>query len=105
MEIKDILEKVKSRYDKEKAGDFKGSFSFEIEGGDPKEFTLSIKNDGLEITEKIEDSADCIIKTDLDTFSDIVNGEKSPISEYMKGKLKIKGDLGSALKLNELFFS
>ncbi|MGC9383545.1 MAG: SCP2 sterol-binding domain-containing protein [Kosmotogaceae bacterium] len=105
MKIKEILEKVKNRFDKEKAGDFRGSFSFEIEGGDPKVFTLSIKDDGLEITEKIEDSADCTIRTDLDTFSDIVNGEKSPISEYMKGKLKIKGNLGSALKLNELFFS
>ncbi|MFO7882385.1 MAG: SCP2 sterol-binding domain-containing protein [Kosmotogaceae bacterium] len=105
MEVKEILEKVKMRFNKEKAGDYKGAFSFEIEGGNPKEFTISIKDDGLEISEKIEDSANCLIRTDLDTFSDIVKGEKSPISEYMKGKLKIKGDLGSALKLNELFFS
>ncbi len=105
MNIKEIFEKVKGKFDKEKAGDYRGAFSFEIDGGNPKEFTISIKDDGLEITEKIEDSADCLIKTDLDTFSDIVEGEKSPISEYMKGKLKIKGDLGSALKLNELFFS
>lgn len=54
MNIEEILEKVKSRFNGEKAGDYRGAFSSEIEGGNPKEFTIFIKDDGLEITKKLK---------------------------------------------------
>ena len=33
----------------------------------------------------------------------IVAGEQTPTSDYMTGKLKIKGDMGAAMKLQKLF--
>ena len=33
----------------------------------------------------------------------IANGEANPTTAYMTGKLKIKGDMGAALKLQKLF--
>ena len=33
----------------------------------------------------------------------IVAGEQNPTSAYMTGKLKIKGDMGAAMKLQKLF--
>ena len=33
----------------------------------------------------------------------IANGEQNPTAAYMSGKLKVKGDLGQAMKLQKLF--
>ena len=37
------------------------------------------------------------------TSQKIVAGEQNPTTAYMTGKLKIKGDMGAAMKLQKLF--
>jgi putative sterol carrier protein len=36
-------------------------------------------------------------------FERVVRGEQNPTTAYMSGKLKIKGDMGAAMKLQKLF--
>jgi putative sterol carrier protein len=38
-----------------------------------------------------------------ETFDKIVSGEQNATSAYMTGKLKVKGDMGAAMKLQKLF--
>ena len=38
-----------------------------------------------------------------ETFEKVVKGEQNPTAAYMSGKLKIKGDMGAAMKLQKLF--
>src|SRR5207302_1988382 len=47
--------------------------------------------------------ADCVISTTSETFLKIANREQNPTAAYMSGKLKIKGDMGQAMKLQKLF--
>ena len=47
--------------------------------------------------------ADATITASGETFDKIVAGEQNPTTAYMTGKLKIKGDLGAAMKLQKLF--
>ena len=47
--------------------------------------------------------ADATITTSAETFAKIVAGEQNPTTAYMTGKLKIKGDMGAAMKLQKLF--
>ena len=47
--------------------------------------------------------ADTTISTSEDNFLAITRGELNPTSAYMTGKLKIKGDMGAAMKLQKLF--
>ena len=37
-------------------------------------------------------------------FEKIVAGEQNPTTAYMTGKLKIKGDMGAAMKLQKIFW-
>ena len=41
------------------------------------------------------------ISTSQETFEQIIAGEQNPTSAYMTGKLKIKGDMGAAMKLQK----
>ena len=50
-----------------------------------------------------EHDADCTISASEETLLKIASGEANPTTAYMTGKLKIKGDMGAALKLQKLF--
>ena len=46
--------------------------------------------------------ADCVIKVSPENFMKLVKGELNPMAAVMTGKVKIKGDMGVALKLQSL---
>ena len=46
---------------------------------------------------------DCTISTRPRLLEKVVKGEQNPTAAYMSGKLKIKGDMGAAMKLQKLF--
>ena len=43
------------------------------------------------------------LTTSQEDFEKIASGDMNPTSAYMSGKLKIKGDMGAAMKLQKLF--
>jgi putative sterol carrier protein len=47
--------------------------------------------------------ADTTITASADTFRKIASREQNPTAAYMSGKLKVKGDMGQAMKLQKLF--
>ena len=47
--------------------------------------------------------ADCIIEINNENFSKILNKKMSSMSAFMTGKMKIKGEMGIAMKLSSLF--
>ncbi len=46
--------------------------------------------------------ADCVISTSMDTFMKLKNGDINPMMAVMTGKVKIKGDMSIAMKLQSL---
>ena len=46
--------------------------------------------------------ADCIITTSMETFNKLKSGDLNPMMAVMTGKVKIKGDMGIAMKLQSL---
>lgn len=47
--------------------------------------------------------ADCIVSVGLEDFLALTKGQLNPMTAVMTGKVKIKGDMGTAMKLNSLF--
>lgn len=46
--------------------------------------------------------ADCTITTSVDTLMKLKSGDLNPMMAVMGGKIKIKGDMGLAMKLQSL---
>jgi putative sterol carrier protein len=97
---KEFFDNLESRADESKLAGMSNSYVFDIEG--EGQWCVSVADGKLSVTEGGGD-ADATISTSAETFDKIVAGEQNPTTAYMTGKLKIKGDLGAAMKLQKLF--
>jgi putative sterol carrier protein len=76
------------------------TYVFDIEGAGA--WTVAIVDGTITVTEGVGEG-DCTFSTSEENFEKIVAGEQNPTTAYMTGKLKIKGDMGAAMKLQKLF--
>jgi putative sterol carrier protein len=101
MAAKDFFESLPGRADANKLAGVNNSYFFDIEG--EGKWLVDVRDGGLNVTEGEGTDPDVTITTSSDVFDDIVAGKQNPTTAYMTGKLKIKGDMGAALKLQKLF--
>jgi putative sterol carrier protein len=100
MSAREFFEGLESRVDKSKTAGMNNSYLFDIDGAGT--WKVDVQDGDVKVTQD-EDSADVTITTSEDTFEKIVSGEQNATSAYMTGKLKVKGDMGAAMKLQKLF--
>jgi putative sterol carrier protein len=99
--VQEFFETLPSRADTSKTDGMSNSYAFDIEGAG--QWTVKVEDGGVHVVEGIEDGADVTISASQEVFEKIVAGEQNPTSAYMTGKLKLKGDMGAAMKLQTLF--
>jgi putative sterol carrier protein len=97
---KEFFDSLEGRADTSRTAGMTNSYLFDIEGAG--KWTVSVDNGKVSVTEGGED-ADAVITASEETFEKIVSGEQNPTSAYMTGKLKVKGDMGAAMRLQKLF--
>jgi putative sterol carrier protein len=97
---REFFETLESRVDPAKAAGLNATYRFEIDGSGS--WLVDVDDGKVSVTENGGD-ADCTISTSSETFLRIANGEQNPTAAYMSGKLKVKGDMGQAMKLQKLF--
>jgi putative sterol carrier protein len=99
--VQEFFENLPSQADTSKTAGMNNSYSFDIEGAG--QWTVKVTDGSVTVGDGMDDAADCTISTSQEVFAGIVAGEQNPTSAYMTGKLKIKGDMGAAMKLQKLF--
>jgi putative sterol carrier protein len=97
---RDFFDTLESRIDSSKTAGMNNSYLFDIEGAG--KWKVDVQDGNVTVTENAED-ADVTITTSEETFAKITSGEQNATSAYMTGKLKVKGDMGAAMKLQKLF--
>jgi putative sterol carrier protein len=98
--VSEFFEQLPSRVDPGKTAGLNNSYVFAIEGAGT--WTVKVA-DGAVTVDDGDTGGDCTISTSAETFEKVVQGEQNPTAAYMSGKLKIKGDMGAAMKLQKLF--
>ena len=80
--VQEFFEGLPSRVTADRIAGMNNTYVFDIEGAGEADATFSASEE---------------------SFEKIVAGEQNPTTAYMTGKLKIKGDMGAAMKLQKLF--
>jgi putative sterol carrier protein len=97
---REFFESLESRVDPSKAPGMNASYKFDIDGAGS--WNVDVDDGKVKVTEDGGD-ADTTISTSAETFMKIAKGEQNPTAAYMSGKLKVRGDMGQAMKLQKLF--
>ena len=100
MSTREFFDTLESRVDTSKTAGMNNSYLFDIEGAG--KWKVDVQDGSVKVIEDAED-ADVTITTSEETFEKITSGEQNATSAYMTGKLKVKGDMGAAMKLQKLF--
>jgi putative sterol carrier protein len=100
MSTKEFFDTLETRVDKSKTAGMNSSYIFDIEGAG--KWKVDVQDGSVKVTEGADDG-DVTITTNEETFEKITSGEQNATSAYMTGKLKVKGDMGAAMKLQKLF--
>ena len=98
--VSEFFEGLPLRVDPSRIAGMTNTYVFDIEGAGT--WTVAIVDGTITVTEGASD-ADCTFSASEESFQKIVAGEQNPTTAYMTGKLKIKGDMGAAMKLQKLF--
>ena len=98
--VREFFEGLGSRVDPSKTAGMNNSYVFDIEGAGT--WKVDVRDGSVSVAEGGGD-ADCTISASEETFQKIARGEQNPTTAYMTGKLKVKGDMGAAMKLQKLF--
>jgi putative sterol carrier protein len=100
MTAREFFESLESRIDPSKTAGMTNSYVFEIDGAGT--WKVDVQDGSVSVTEGGGD-ADATISASEETFGQIASGDLNATTAYMTGKLKIKGDMGAAMKLQKLF--
>jgi putative sterol carrier protein len=97
---REFFESLPARADSSKIAGMNNSFLFDIQ--DAGVWLVTIEDGVLSVREG-DGEADATISATEENFRRILTGEQNATAAYMTGKLKIKGDMGAAMKLQKLF--
>jgi putative sterol carrier protein len=98
--VNEFFETLPEKVTADRIAGMTNSYVFDIEGAGA--WTVAIADGTLTVTDGAGE-ADCTISTSEESFEKIMSGEQNATTAYMTGKLKIKGDMGAAMKLQKLF--
>jgi len=90
-------------FDKEKAGDFKATFQFNLQDGNRDQYYITIDNGKCVTWEGKTKDADVIINTPFTIWKSISRGEISGREALSRGLYSVEGNIGHLLKFNEIF--
>jgi putative sterol carrier protein len=97
---REFFEGLESQVDESKTAGMNNSYLFDVEGAG--QWKVDVQDGKVNVTEG-EGDADVRLTATEENFNKIVAGELNPTTAYMTGKLKVKGDMGAAMKLQKLF--
>ena len=97
---REVFEGLEERIDPARTAGMTNTYLFDVDG---QLWTVAVDDGSVKVTEGDGGGSDVAITTSAETFQKIASGEQNPTSAYMTVKIKVKGDMGAAMKLQKLF--
>ncbi len=100
---KEIIEAMPSAFVPERAKGLKATYQFELTGEGGGNWVVEIANQQCQVREGVADKPDATISLAASDYVALVKGELDPMGAFMRGKLKVKGNMGLIMKVLDLF--
>lgn len=101
--LDEAFEHMESNFQPDKAEGVDAIFQFKMTGENGGDYWMKVQNKEAEMHEGEHDSPTMTITATADDYLALLNGELNAMAAFMQGKIKVKGDMGLALKLQSMF--
>ena len=104
-DFKGLLDKLNEKIEAADESKLKGVtavYQFDLSGDNGGVFHVSVDDGKATVVEEAHDSPNITISMAADDFDAMLDGKLNATSAFMAGKLKVKGDMSLAMKLQSL---
>ncbi len=98
-----LMQQAVSAFQPEKAAGVNAKVQFNITGNQGGNWVATIQNQKLSVEQGTTPNPNLAISADTADIFNVVNGKLNPMQAFMQGKVQIKGDMGLAMRLVDLF--
>lgn len=103
MTTADIFDNIAKSYDPATAKGLTGTIQFNLSGDDGGDWYVAVGESGIDVGRGAAPAATLTVSASATDYAAIATGKIPPQVAFMQGKLKLKGDLGLAMKMQGLF--
>ncbi len=98
-----ITQMLMQAFQPEKAAGMKAVIQIELSGNPGGNYYLRIENGRLDGGEGKVEKPHLTLISDVQTIMDLFQKKSDPMNAFFQGRLQIKGDMGLAMKLLQVF--
>jgi len=102
--VQEFFDCLEGQFKSDKAVGLNAVYQFVITGEDGGEWSAAIADGRCTVTPGEHDNPNITITCGDEDWLKIVNGQLDSQMAFMTGKLKVKGDMGLAMRLQSIFF-
>lgn len=101
--LSEAFDVMTERFNPEAAAGLDAIFQFDISGDNGGQYWLKVVDQTVDVNEGTHDSPTITIIATDENYLKMLNGEMAPMSAFMQGKVKVKGNMSYAMKLQSIF--
>lgn len=101
--VAEVFDRMGDVFDADKASGMDAIYQFDLTGDGGGKYWVKVANSQYEVNAGEHDSPSITVIASAADYISIVNGDLAAMSAFMTGKLKVKGDMGLAMKLQSIF--
>ncbi|NDJ77860.1 MAG: SCP2 sterol-binding domain-containing protein [Chloroflexi bacterium] len=101
--VQEIFENLDENFQADKAEGVDAVFQFDLTGDNGAKYWLKVADKEYEVQEGEHADPTMTLTATADDYIAVINGDLAPMPAFMQGRIKVKGDMGLALKLQAIF--
>jgi len=101
--IQEIFDNQDQGFQPDKAEGVDAIFQFVLTGDNGGKYWVKVSGKQCDVHEGEHGGPTMIVTASANDYIALVNGELNPMMAFMQGKVKVKGEMGLALKLQSIF--
>ncbi len=103
MSLEEIWQTISSKTaENSLAENLNASYTFHIKADEEKSYSLIFKDGKAEVKFGAIDDANCYLSMNESNFKRLLTGDLNATNAFMTRRLKLKGNIGDALKLEQI---
>ena len=102
-DLKEIFNKMPEAFSPEKADGINATIQLDLSGDGGGSWLIKIADGQIATEEGQANSPDLTLGMEASDYIALSRGEANPMNLFMAGKIKLQGDMGLAMKFQEMF--